>query len=365
MNAGIVLSFHGSLESILEKTGGDTKRVSEFLLFDRFSKGFGRVFLFSHDSKDYSGMLPENFVQVRLRNRFFYLAFGWIAVLFYTLRHGIKAIYAECGPALPPLFMVNKATDAKVVLNYDNTWFLSAYGLKRRILKVAERFLLHFVDYFVVASTEIAGFLGRREGILPIKKGIVMEEFNPDKVRKSTLYSKIKGNVLVFTGRLHSVKDPVTLVKAHKMAKERIENLHLIMAGEGELRKECESIADKDVHFIGFVDDIPGLLKGADIFVLSSVYDASPRSLMEAMAMGLPSISTRVGGVPDYLDEKTGILIEPGNPGVLAEKIVYLLKNPGVAAGMGKKARKNMLKYHDLGRNLDWLVEFLKKEVGR
>jgi glycosyltransferase involved in cell wall biosynthesis len=362
MNAGIVLSFHGSLESILEKTGGDTKRVSEFLLFEKFSKGFGRVFLFSHDSKDYSQMLPENFVQVKLRNRFFYLAFGWIAVLLYTLRYGIKAIYAECGPALPPLFMVNKATGAKVVLNYDNTWFLSAYGLKRRLLKALERFLLNFVDYFVIASTEIAGFVGKRKGILPLKKGIVMEEFNPGKVRESAIYGKIKGKVLVFTGRLHAVKDPVTLVKAHKIAKDRVGNLHLIMAGEGVLRKECESIADKNVHFIGFVDDVPGLLKGADVFVLSSVYDASPRSLMEAMAMGLPSISTRVGGVPDYLDESTGILIEPGNPNVLAEKIVYLLKNPEIAAGMGKKARGKMMKYHDLGRNLDWLVKFLKEE---
>ncbi len=216
---------------------------------------------------------------------------------------------------------------------------------------------------FVIASTEIADFAGKRKGVLPIKKGIVTDEFNPDKVRKSGIYDGMHGKVIVFTGRLHPVKDPLTLVRAHKIAAERIGNLHLVMAGDGELRKECEAAAGKNVHFAGFVDDVPGLLKGADVFVLPSVYDASPRSLMEAMAMGLPCISTRVGGIPDYLDERTGILIEPGNPELLADRIVYLLNNPRIARDMGRRARERMLKYHDLGRNLEWLVKFLKKEA--
>ena len=364
MNAGIVLSFHGSLQAILEKTGGDTGRITEFLVFRKFSKSFGRVFVFSHDSKDYSLLMPENFTHVNMHSRLFYIAFGWLVVLVYALRYRIRIFYAECGPALPPLFLVNKLSGAKVMLNYDNTWFLCASGLKRRLLKRLERFLLSFVDYFVISSTEIAEFVGIREGILPIRKGLVLREFDPAHVKPNAIYKDVHGRILVFTGRLHPVKDPITMMKAYSIAKKRVKDLRLIVAGEGELRKECEAIADSDVHFIGFVSDVPSILKGADLFVLPSAYDASPRSLMEAMAMGLPSVATKVGGIPDFLDESCGILIEPGKPKLLAEKIVYLLGRPSLMKAMGKKAREKMLKHHDLDRNLDWAIRFLKEATG-
>jgi glycosyltransferase involved in cell wall biosynthesis len=363
MNAGMVMSIHGPLEGIAEKYGGNLERQSEFFIIKKFSEKFDKVFIFSTDKKSCERLLPKNFIHVRLYNRFLHLFFGWLIVLYYALRYDLKILYTVGCASLPAVFMVNKLSGAWVHLTYNYTWFASRHGFQRIFLKTVEKLLINFVDSFVVHSEEIRNFVSGKN-VLPIKKGIVLASFDPAKVKRHPVYKKIKGKTLVYSGWLSPIKDPVTMIKAYRLAKREIPDLHLIMAGDGELREECEKLADKDVHFMSYVEDIPGLLKGADVFVLSSVYDASPRSLMEAMAMGLPSIATDVGGVSDYLDKETGILVESGNPGLFAEKIVYLLKNPKLARSMGGHARRKMLKNHDLGKNLDALMIYLKKQIG-
>ena len=68
MNAGMVFAFHSSVEETLRRAGNNPGVVSEFLLFRKYSEAFDKVFLFSTDSKSFSGILPENFRQVKLRN---------------------------------------------------------------------------------------------------------------------------------------------------------------------------------------------------------------------------------------------------------------------------------------------------------
>ena len=369
MNAGFVLSFHASFEDLEKKLSGNWERLSETLVLKKFSEKFESVFVFTRDSKSYQKVLPSNVKHVRLFSRGLFWVFGWLVVLYFVLRYKIRIIYVECGPGLPLVFLVNKLASSKVLLNYDNTLFLTATGVKRSVYKFIEGFLLRFVDYIVVASGEIKEWVrlkGMESKILDfVRKGIITKEFDPKKTKPHPVYKKIRGPVLVFINRLDPVKDPITLIKAYKIAKKEIPNLNLIVCGDGSLKKECERLADENVYFLGWVKNIPSVLKKADIHVMSSVYDASPRSLMEAMCMGLPTIATNVGGIPDYLDKKTGILIEPGNPKELAEKIVYLVKHPEIRKKLGKKARKRILENHDLEKNLDMELEFLEKEVNK
>jgi len=360
MNAGIVLSFHGSIEAMLKKYSGEVKYIPEFFVIKKYAENFDKVFVFSHDSKRYQKILPKNVVHVRLFNRFVYLLFGWLFVLFYTVINGIRIIYVECGSSLLPVFLVNKITHAKVLLNYDNTWFMSASGLKKMIIKLAEKFMLKFVDYFVVSTSEIRNFVGKGNILNAIKKGIITENYNPYKIKKHPIFTNLKGKFVLFTGRLDAVKDPLTLIRSYKILKKKFPDIHLIIAGDGPVKKDCEKIADENVHFLGFVSDIPSLLKGSDIFVITSVYDASPKSLMEAMCMGLPSVATKVGGIPDILDDNCGFLVRPGHPEEVAEKIAYLLKNDTKAAEMGKNARSKILKYHDMEKNIEKEIKLLK-----
>jgi glycosyltransferase involved in cell wall biosynthesis len=378
-NVAVLFGIHGNIEGIMNKTSGDYTRVSEFLVIDKLSDRFENIFVFSYDSRNKENTLPKNASHVYLFNQIFYIIFGWLILLFFIHRNNIKWIYLECS-ALPLVFMLNKLSNAKVLLNY--TYLLhkiyetekNYLSLKNKItknrfmpfiIKPIERFLLYFVDYVITSSTEIENFVSKDKVLnnkLNIKKGIIVSKFNP-KITKHRIYRKIKGYSILSTSRIIKVKNPLTLIQAYKIAKRNIPNLHLIMCGDGELMEDCKKIADENVHLLGFVKDIPGFLKGADIFVLVPKYEASPRSLMEAMAMGVPCITSRVGGIPDYIDETCGVFVEPNNPEMLAEKIVYLIKNKKKARELGRRAREKILKYHDLDKNLDKVIDFMIKQA--
>ncbi len=369
MNAAIVFTIHGSIEEIERKVGGDLDRVSEFLIikkYSEYSKRSGRVFVFSDDKHDCSHLLPENCVHIKLHNPIIYICIGWLVLLFYALKYNIRLVHLVGSPALPQAFMINRLTTSRVVLDYNYLWHKSyihdtGKGVKTRLRKNAvvavivkhlEKFLVNnFVDHIMLGTVEARGMIKDRKKIMPIKKGIILKDFDPDNVRAHKIFKQIKTRTIVFTGRLVPMKDPLTLINAFKIVKRKINDVSLIICGDGELAEDCRKAGDENVHFLGFVDDIPSILKGADIYVQPSAYDPSPRSLLEAMAMGKPCIATRVGGVEYYL-ENCGILVEPGNPGMLAEKVLYLLENPNVAEELGKKAREKMLKEHDLEKNI-------------
>ena len=372
MNAAILFTIHGSLEEIYKKTCGDLSRVNEFLLLKKFSKRFDKVYVFSDDKRDCSHFLPENCIHIRLINSLIYILFGWIVFQYYTRKNNITIAYLVGAPALPLIFLKN-FINIITVLDYNYLWYKSyEYDVNlhlkskikknyivSKIIRHFEKFLVNnFVDFIVLGTKEANEIIDDKNKILPIKKGLILKYFNPEKVKKHRIYKIIRGNTLVFVGRLVPIKDPITLLKAYKIAKNRIKNLNLIICGDGELKKECEKIADENVYFLGFIKDIPSILKGADIFVLTSVQDASPRSLLEAMAMGKPCIATDVGGVRDYLED-CGVIVEPKNPEKLAEAIIYLVENKDIAERLGRKAREKVLREHDLSRNIDREIEMI------
>lgn len=364
MNAGICLGLFGSFEAMGKKMGGNLDRTTIALVLEKYSKSFDRVFVFSHDSKGFDSWLPENVVHIKLRNKYVYFLFGWLFVLYHSVKHDIRHIYLPDASALTPIFMINKLTGAKVLLQYDNTLFMAAVNpVKRALFKLIEKFMLNFVDYFVISSEEIRKLVGDRKGILPFMKGITLKGLNPKEARIDPFFKKIKGRSIIYIGRLSAEKDPITAIKAYKIAKKSLPDLNMIICGDGILREECERIADDNVHFLGYVENVPSMLRGADILVLSSTYDASPKVLMEAMYMGKPCIATRVGGVANFIDESCGIMVEPKNPRSLASKIIYLMNNPDKMKKLGINGHRKVLEKHDLGKNVDIQIEIIKKGI--
>jgi glycosyltransferase involved in cell wall biosynthesis len=81
-----------------------------------------------------------------------------------------------------------------------------------------------------------------------------------------------------------------------------------------------------------------------DAFVMPSLSEGLPLSLLEAMAAGLPSVITRVGGMPEVVrDGETGLIVSPGDVAALAERIAFLLGDAGLAAKIGSAARERVL----------------------
>jgi glycosyltransferase involved in cell wall biosynthesis len=145
---------------------------------------------------------------------------------------------------------------------------------------------------------------------------------------------------LIIVARLCLQKNHKLLLEAFSQAIK--ENVQLKIVGDGPLKNELIEYASnlgisEKVKFLGQRDDIPYLLKSSDIFVLSSLWEGLPLSVLEAMAAGLPIISTDVGGVKDIVKDN-GILVEKGNAKKLYEAIIKLVKNNALREEMGKKS---------------------------
>ena len=364
MNAAVVLGLHGSLQRILDKAGGNAAQVSELLMLRKYSERFGRVFVLSHDSRSFSELLPGNCTQIRLRNRPVFVASAWIVLLFLSWRKGVSVIRLVGPSALPAVFITGWLVRARIVIMYYYLWFNTASGLKRALLRALERTLLTPVDYVIAANREVARFCKGRK-MLDAGEGIITGAFDPARVRADASVRKLGGTRLIFVGRLAKVKDPLTLIRGFNIARRSMPSLRLVVCGDGELMEECRRLAGGGVVFKGFAGNVPSLLKASDIYVITSAYDASPRSLMEAMCMGLPCIATAVGGVPEYLPADCGILVKPGDAEALATAIAGMASDRKRMRTMGKRARRHVLEHHDLSKNLGIELDFMAGKAGR
>jgi len=120
------------------------------------------------------------------------------------------------------------------------------------------------------------------------------------------------------------------------------------MVGSGEPRSQLEELTGqlgltRNISFLGAVEhrQVPNVLKNVDIFVMPSIREAFGVAAVEAQAMEIPVVATKVGGVPEVVkDGITGILVEPCNPEQLATAIIELIENPERRKEMGKDGRK-------------------------
>jgi len=150
---------------------------------------------------------------------------------------------------------------------------------------------------------------------------------------------------ILFTcvGRLEPQKNPLLLVQA--FAALNNPRIHLIMLGEGSLREQLvayirEHGLERRVHLLGKRNEVPECLAASDVFVLSSNWEGNPLAVMEAMAAGLPVVSTAVGGVPELVESgQQGILVPPGDCAAFAEAMRTLLNDPEKRTAMANAAR--------------------------
>ena len=120
------------------------------------------------------------------------------------------------------------------------------------------------------------------------------------------------------------------------------------LAGDGPLRSGLEARVAADpllrdrVQFLGYREDVPALLAAADLVLHTSLADALPTTLMQALAVGTPVVATRVGGIPDILGDEAGVLADPV-PADLAAAVARLLIDPDLRATMGAAGRRRFL----------------------
>ena len=171
-----------------------------------------------------------------------------------------------------------------------------------------------------------------------------------------------RDRVVTTVGFLRQPKAMDVLIEAAARIAPRFPALRVLIVGEGADRPLYEALIDrlgvKDVvTLLGLRSDVPDLLAASDVAVLSTNSEGSPLSVMEYMDAGLPTVATRVGGIPDLIDHGSeGLLVEPQDPVGLGDAIARLLDDPDESRRMGERASERRRREFDI----DVMVENLQ-----
>ena len=158
--------------------------------------------------------------------------------------------------------------------------------------------------------------------------------------------------LVITTGALVGHKDHATLVRAASLAAAGRPDLHWAIAGEGHLRGSLQALITDlglvhRVHLLGEVPDAVRLVATADLFVMSSVMEGLGTSVLDAMALGIPIVGTRAGGIPEVLGGGAGRLVNTQDPEALAAAVLEVLGNPVARADQVARAREAVRRYSD------------------
>jgi glycosyltransferase involved in cell wall biosynthesis len=155
-------------------------------------------------------------------------------------------------------------------------------------------------------------------------------------------------------GRLYEVKGYDYLIRAVALLKARGRPVYCVIAGIGpEEQRLRDLIAELgvsgEVGLIGRRDDVPSVVRALDVAVMCSRWEGSPLAVIEYMALAAPIVATRVGGIPELIEDGVhGLLVTPEDPGALADGIQRLLDDRALAARLGSAARERQRTEYDL-----------------
>jgi glycosyltransferase involved in cell wall biosynthesis len=198
----------------------------------------------------------------------------------------------------------------------------------------------------VAVSGEVARSFHQTYGFRPaaiVPNGVDLETFRTPPETRARWRGEhgFGANELLFVSvaRLEPQKNPLGLIEAFA----KVGQGRLLLAGDGSLRARAQEHAaecgvSERVRFLGVRADIPEMLAAADVFVLASHYEGNPVAVMEAMAAGLPVVTTAVGGTPEVVGE-AGTLVPPGDTAKLTKEMAALANDAERRARMGEAAR--------------------------
>jgi len=254
-------------------------------------------------------------------------------------------------------FIAGKLAGAKVV------WHLNDTYMPPIIYAVFKWLAFYFCDSFITAGEKVRNYYladGRfkKKQIIEIQAPVDTSVFDPNKVKEDHIISKYKGLKIVTVGNLNPLKGIEYFVEMASVLNKQYNNLVFFVVGslltnQKEYSKKVFELVKKfrlkNFHFYGPSDRIPSILKATDIYVCSSIAEASPISVWEAIAMAKPIVTTDVGDVSRFIkNEESGFVVPTKNLGALTEKTSLLIKNENIRNVFGQKVRKIALQYLDI-----------------
>lgn len=251
--------------------------------------------------------------------------------------HGLKPAVAVRNLGIPTIFTNHTSGFLK---RLNKSAFSRARSLKR---------IVHFNEIIAPSeelcdATRALGYLGP---VTYIPNAVDIEKFKPGASPLRAKWGIADDKpVIVMARRLHE-KNGVRYF-AEAVAKLKNEDVHIVVAGDGDERGNVERIIreagmSERVTMLGSVNnnDMPDIYRACDISVLPSLMEATSITGLESMASGLVLVGTHVGGIPALIEEgKTGFLVPPRDPEAMAEKLIPLIRDKARCKQMGEAARE-------------------------
>ncbi len=230
-------------------------------------------------------------------------------------------------------------------------------------------------DKFVSVSGEVDRVL-RDFGVPDDRRAIVHSSVDFDRLNVAPIARAVLGvpeNVplLVSAGALVGHKDHANFIDAFRRVRKDFPDARAVIAGEGPLREDLvEQVANlglRDcVHFLGHREDVPAIIRAADVYVSSSWSEGLGTSVLEALGCETPVVATVAGGVPEMvIDGATGHLVPNRDPGLLANAIVRSLQDRGAARTMAKQGRRLVEEKFSVDRMVEGTLRVYEELLAR
>ena len=273
----------------------------------------------------------------------------------YDIVHTHNAIAGAAGRLAAVLARV------PVILHHVHGWGLQNDMSKMtRLLYISsERFCATFSNRLIAVSKPniekgLANKICKEDKFTLIYNGINLENFQ-QQVDKRAVCLELgldpECKLIGMIGRLDKQKNPLDFIRAAAIVAENYSKVQFVIAGDGPLRHECESLIKElklagKFFLLGYRNDINRIYPILALTVLSSLWEGLPVVFQESMAAGKPIVANNVDGARDVItDGKTGYLVKPRQPQEMADRILTLLNNEELCYQMGVTAKQLAQQY--------------------
>jgi glycosyltransferase involved in cell wall biosynthesis len=357
-----VAGFGGAEKVVLSLIGNINNELYELIpiVFTRYTQAVNKFF-------KYIGRVNRQYHKVPLNNyKFKYVnPFSNIVEVYRLLKREKFDLIHTHGYRADVIGVILCKLTGLPIISTCHGFISNDRNLK--IYNTLDRFSLRFFNKIITVSDPIKIDLiksGIDESKIIVIQNAVEEKIEDEiffynrKEKRQLLNTKEDEFVLGYIGRLSEEKGIKYLIESSSMLNDLNIPVKVLIIGQGPQQKELEDLAkekgiESKVIFTGFQWDVENWLPALDVFVLPSLTEGTPMSLLEAMAFGIPVVASAVGGVPQVIDSgKNGILVSPGKPGEIKDAVLNLYRNENLRTNISTAGQKYIAAKHNVE---DWV----------
>jgi glycosyltransferase involved in cell wall biosynthesis len=303
---------------------------------------------------------------VGLRRRSKLDVLAWRPLVELIRHERIDVVHAHMFGANVSGVVLGRLARVPVVVAHEQTWTYEGRPLRRFLDR---ELIARFSDAFIAVSSEDRRRMIEVEGIAPEDIVLVPNAVPPSEPasgRDVRADLGIPGDapVVGLVAMLRPQKAVEVLVEAAGILRERFPDLRVLLVGDSETNRpsiEARIAAlglGDTVTILGQREDVADLIAAFDVATLSSDYEGTPLALLEYMDAARPIVATRVGGIPDLVEDGVeAVLVPPRDPRALADAIAGMLADRERAAAFGERARQR--------RRSEFTIEATAERVGK